>query len=160
VKDTVVEDLMLAVRYLEAGRTHLFALADRDMATRMYTALPGIIEGWSKNFFMGALQTTRSRPLAYAGLLWSLIVPAIFLLPLAELAVGLALRAPARIAFGLAGYVGAALLIGQILRAARVSTWYGLCHPLGALLQAYIIVRAMVRGTRRIEWKGRTYSHR
>jgi glycosyltransferase involved in cell wall biosynthesis len=53
VKDTVIEDLMMAVTYLKAGKRHLFAIADRDMTTRMYTTLPSIVEGWSKNFFMG-----------------------------------------------------------------------------------------------------------
>ena len=159
VKDTVIEDLMMAVTYLNAGKRHLFALADRDMTTRMYTTLPSIVEGWSKNFFMGAMATMRSKPLAYAGALWGLSVPALFLLPLAALVLGITTHRLPWLVFGVAAYGGATLLIGLILRSAQVPQRYGLLHPLGAAVQAWIILRAVRRGTGRIEWKGRTYSH-
>jgi hypothetical protein len=159
VKDTVIEDLMMAVTYLKAGKRHLLALADRDMTTRMYTTLPSIIEGWSKNFFMGAMETTRSKPLAYIGAISALSVPALFLLPLAALVLGITTHRLPWLAFGVTAYGGATLLIGLILRSAQVPLRYGLLHPLGAAVQAWIILRAVRRGTGRIEWKGRTYSH-
>lgn len=159
LKGTVIEDLMMGVNYLKAGKRHLFAVADRDMTTRMYTSLPSIIEGWSKNFFMGALSTMRSKPLTYLATIWSLIVPALFLLPLAFILVGLVLQRPAWLAFGVVSYLGASLMIGLILGASTVPRRYGLLHPLGAAVQARIILRAIRRGTGHIEWKGRTYSH-
>jgi chlorobactene glucosyltransferase len=159
VKDTVIEDLMLAVRYTEARRRLFIALAEEDMSTHMYTSLGGIVEGWSKNFFSGVLVTIRARPLAYAAALASLLLPLLFVLPAAALAAGvIAGRAP-WLAFGAVGYAGAAALFALFLRAARAPAWYGLFHPLGALVQVFIILRAIARGTRRIEWKGRTYSH-
>jgi len=55
-------------------------------------------------------------------------------------------------------FAGATALIGLILRTAGAPPGYALLHPLGAAVQGWIILRAVWRGTRRIEWKGRTYS--
>lgn len=159
VKGTVIEDLMMAVTYLRAGKRHLLAVADQDMTTRMYTTLPSIVEGWSKNFFIGAMETMGSKPLAYAGALSGLSVPALFLLPLVALVLGLVTSSAAWLAFGAAAWLGASWMIGLILRGSGAPARYGLLHPLGAALQVWIILRAVWRGTRRIEWKGRTYSH-
>lgn len=158
LKDTVIEDLMLGVHYLEGNRSHLFALADQDMTTRMYSSLAGIIEGWSKNFFIGALQTMRSMPLAYLGILGSLMLPAFFVMPSVVLGLGIALHDHVLTGFGGAAYGAASLMIGLILHGSKAPLLFGLLHPLGALTQACIILRAAWRGRRRIEWKGRTYS--
>ncbi len=159
VFDTVIEDLMLAVCYVRGGRRIFFALADEDMTTRMYSTLPGIIEGWSKNFFRGTLETTKSRPLAYLACAWTLVFVSAFLLPIIMLAIGIVNSSPAQIAFGGSGYLGVSLLFAVILRASRAPPWYGLLYPAGAAVTVWIIIRAILRGTRRIEWKGRTYSH-
>lgn len=159
VFDTVIEDLMIAVRYTEAGKKLLFALAEDDMSTRMYSTLRGIVEGWSKNFFRGVLESMRWKPLAYLAVALTLWFPLAFLLPSIMLILGIATASAARIAFGISGYLGCSLLMGLILRAGKTSMRYGLAHPLGALVLARIILRALFRGTGRIEWKGRTYSH-
>ncbi len=159
VHDTVIEDLLLAVRYTEAGRRLFFALADDDMSVRMYTTLGGIVEGWSKNFFRGTLETMRSRALTYVAVLGTLWMPLAFLAPSVMLVVGALTRSAAQLAFGAASFLGCSLLIGAVLRAGRVPMWYGIFHPLGALVLARILLRSARRGTGRIEWKGRTYSH-
>lgn len=159
VFDTVIEDMMLAVSYVKGGKRIFFALADEDMTTRMYSTLPGIIEGWSKNFFRGVLETTKSRPLTYIASGYTMVFFLSWLLPLVMLVMGLIAQSPAQIAFGAAAYIGASLLFAAILRASRAPTFYGILFPLGAVASAWIILRAMLRGTHRIEWKGRTYSH-
>jgi len=159
VKGTVIEDLMLAVTYLKAGKYHLAVNAEQDMATRMYTTLPEMVEGWSKNYFVGARYTVKSTLLTYLACTLSLLLPGYFLLPLVATMAGLARQRTDWLTFGLLGYAGASLLIGLILRAGKAPMRSGLLHPLGALITARIIFRSMVRGTRRIEWKGRTYSH-
>jgi chlorobactene glucosyltransferase len=159
VFDTVIEDLMLAVRYTEGGKRIFFALADEDMTTRMYSSLPGIIEGWSKNFFRGAMQTTKSHFVAYLASIWTVIFLASFLLPPIMLVLGLVTLSPAKVAFGASAYIGASLLFAVILRASRAPPQYGFLFPLGALVSIRIVIRAMTRGTKRIEWKGRTYAH-
>jgi hypothetical protein len=35
--------------------------------------------------------------------------------------------------------------------------WWGLLYPIGALGALDIAMRSAIRGSRRIEWKGRTY---
>jgi chlorobactene glucosyltransferase len=159
VYDTVIEDLKLAVCYTEAGRRMFFAVADQDMKTRMYAGLPELLEGWSKNFFRGVLETAGSRWLAYVLALWSLFNQFFFLVPLGVLVAGIVARDAAAIAFGASGYLGLAILFGTILRSGRAPAWYGLLHPLTALTTMRIMWRAIRRGSRKIEWKGRTYSH-
>ena len=159
VYDTVVEDLMLAVQYLKAGKKLYFAGAEDDMSVRMYTTLPMILEGWSKNFFRGTMETMKSKPLTYLAVIGSLWIPCAFLLPLVMIVLGALTQNEAQLAFGIAGYAGCSLLIGIMLRSGRAPMWYGLLHPLGAMVLARVMIRAAIRGTKRIEWKGRTYSH-
>ena len=164
VQNTIIEDLMLAKRYIEGGKKVLFALADQDMTTRMYTSLGQLVEGWSKNFFMGTMETTGSKALAYIAAILALFLPAVFLLPLLALPAGLWLYyerfdfGEGLIGFGAAGLVGATLLIGTILRASKAPWIYGIFHPLGALVQIRVMLRAVRRGAGRLVWKGRTYS--
>ena len=54
---------------------------------------------------------------------------------------------------------GFSLLMGAVLRSAQAPGLLGLCHPLGALVMARIMIRSIRRGTARIEWKNRTYTH-
>jgi chlorobactene glucosyltransferase len=165
VSDTVIEDLMLAKRYVEAGKRIFLVLADQDMRTRMYASLGAIVEGWSKNYFMGVLETTGSKSAAYVAALGAVWIPLYFAAPFLALAADAPLRSHGYgggggiLAFGVAGFVGATWLIATVLRAQRAPWPYALAHPLGALVQAYIFLRAAWRGTGRIEWKGRTYSH-
>lgn len=159
VFDTVIEDLMLAVKYVETGRKLFFALAEQDMTTRMYSDLPGIVEGWSKNFYRGVLETMRYKWLANLAVLATLWFPLVFLLPVFQLVTGLITMNPGWIAFGAASYLGCALLIGLLLNAGKAPMWLGLFYPAGALVLIRIMLRALYRGTGRIEWKGRTYSH-
>src|SRR5262249_54568326 len=104
VAGTVIEDLMLAVEYTRARRKLFFALADEDMTTRMYTSLGGLVEGWSKNFFRGVLETMRSKPLAYIASLLTIWFPLAFLLPSVMIVVGYLARSKAELAFGVVAF--------------------------------------------------------
>jgi len=159
VQHTVIEDMLLAREYVLAGKRMLFAVADRDMRTRMYTSLRGIVDGWTKNVFVGVVESVGSKALAYPVIVAALLLPLLFLLPAAAIAAGLALGHPALAVFGATAYLGASAFVGHMLRAVGENDLWGLLHPLGALVQIAVMVRAMARGTRRIEWKGRTYSH-
>ncbi len=159
IAGTIVEDLRMAIEYLKAGRRHFFAFADEDMSTRMYDSLGAIVEGWSKNVFMALVEMWESVGQAYVGAAFLLLLPLALLLPVPVLALGLVQRSAALVAFGALGYAGESLAIGMILRGVREPPLYALFNPLGALVQAYILLRAIWRGPRRIEWKGRTYAH-
>lgn len=157
VQHTVIEDMLLARAYVTAGKHVLFALADQDMRTRMYTSLREAVDGWTKNIFIGMLESLGSKALAYGAVMGSLLLPLVFLLPTAAIVTGLVLNLPAVLAFGLTGFLGCSFLIGHILRMAKELDLWGVYHPLGAVMFAFILLRAAARGTRRIEWKGRTY---
>ena len=158
VRNTVIEDLMLAAEYRRAGKRHFLVLGE-DLSVRMYTSLREIVAGWTKNLFAGALHLVRRRWLTHFAMLGALDVPAAFLVPAAALGLFAWLRVPALGAFGTAAFLSCTLVVGRILHSSRAPAAFGLLHPLGALVLAFVLLRATIRGTRRIEWKGRTYSH-
>jgi chlorobactene glucosyltransferase len=159
IAGSVVEDLKLAITYLKAGRRHFLAFANEDMSTRMYESLGAIVEGWSKNVFMALLEGYDSVAKAYALALLVLTLPLLALSPVPALALGIRSHSAALVAFGAAAYVGETLMVALILWYVREPLGYALLHPLGAAVQVWILVRAMWRGPRRIEWRGRTYVH-
>jgi chlorobactene glucosyltransferase len=158
VHDTVIEDLMIAMAYRRAGLKHHFVMM-RDLTVRMYTTLREIIDGWTKNFFAGALYSVGRADLAYIAVTFSLFIPLAFVVPAAAFIGGTVTATPAVAAFGGAAFTACSIIMGRILRDARVHPLWGAAHPLGALVQMVIVVRGALRGMRRIEWKGRTYSH-
>jgi chlorobactene glucosyltransferase len=159
VKGEVAEDLMLAQRYHRAGKRIWFGFADRYMTTRMYRNLAHLIEGWSKNIYLGgrasfpgsrALQELV--PVALGGtMLYWLLPPVTLLLGV------LGVIGPALSQQALRATASSALFWVLISAGMRIPFWLGVCYPLGALMTLYIVIRSTVRGHRRVEWKGRTY---
>jgi chlorobactene glucosyltransferase len=158
VREEVAEDLALAQRVKRAGLALRIMGAESGLATRMYRSLGHLVEGWSKNLFMGGMQSLPPwmRPVAAP---LSLVT-----------GVGLWLAPPAALPFALAGFGGPALLAWsatacglsvliwtQFVRQMDVPAVYGLLYPVGAAVGAYIFARSWVKG-RRIEWKGRRYT--
>ena len=63
----MAEDLALAQAFHRAGGRKLhFAFADSLMETRMYRSLPELIEGWSKNVYLGGRRSFPDEPLLRA----------------------------------------------------------------------------------------------
>ena len=133
-----------------------FAFAQSLMETRMYHSLPHLIEGWSKNMYLGGRASFPEQPvlralvpamLAAAFLFW--LVP-----PLVLLTVGL--TSPLGRA-GLAATTLSALFWGLMSYGMRIPPLYGLAYPLGAATALYIAARSTWRGRRRVEWRGREY---
>ena len=159
VRHEVAEDLALAQAYLRHGRRIHFAFAERLMETRMYRSLPQLIEGWSKNVYLGGRRSFPDEPVLRALVPLMLVAAAMFwLLPPAML-VASALGAgvdrqvgPAALATGLS-----ALFWGLVSFGMRIPASYGLLYPLGAAMSLYIFARSTWRGSRRVEWRGRVY---
>lgn len=159
VRHHVVEDILLARKFAEAGKKRWIAIALEDMSTRMYTSLGHVVEGWSKNLFAGAgLLTRGSAKLAYAWMAVLSLLPLFWLLPVAGLAAGLVAGSPFLAAWGLAACAASVACFAVFLRINRAPAGYALLFPLGALGQLYIFMLTTVRG-RRVHWKGRTYRH-
>jgi chlorobactene glucosyltransferase len=159
VRHEVAEDLALAQAYFRQRRRIHFAFAERLMETRMYHNLPHLVEGWSKNVYLGGRRSFPNEP-AFRALVPVLLASALlfWLVPAAVL---------------LAGIMGAG--VSPLLPAAVVATslsvlfWmliahgmeippaYGLGYPVGAAMALYIVARSTWRGGRRVEWRGRVY---
>jgi len=178
VKGEVVEDLRLAQELTRAGNRLTMRQAEEAFSTRMYTSLASLVNGWTKNMATGARQAAGGlAPVAVPGMLLFLLV-AWLLPPLATLgAVGLAAAGhpaifpgPESWPLGAWGHVGLAVGVwGALTWGLCVLIWtagyqrfgvspaMALLYPLGTLVVVFIVCRSWVRGSRKIEWKGRVY---
>ena len=158
VRHEVAEDLALAQAFLRHGHRIWFAFAESLMETRMYTGLRDILEGWSKNIYLGGRRSFPDEPVRRAFVPAGLLVAmAFWLVPLAALAVALLgvmpqLLRPALVAIGLSLVFWAAIVHGM-----RLSVLNALLYPLGAAMALFIVLRSALRGRRRVEWRGRVY---
>jgi chlorobactene glucosyltransferase len=156
VRLEIAEDLALAQAFLRAGRKLYFVFAESLMETRMYRSLPDLVEGWSKNVYLGGRRSFPNEPLRRALVPVMLAAGLGFWLipPLAMLVGGPTSRlAPAA---GLATVLSA-LFWMLISYGMRIPVFYGLLYPLGALVALYIAARSTWRGEKRVEWRGRRY---
>jgi chlorobactene glucosyltransferase len=157
VRHEVAEDLALAQACVRKGRKLLFAFAERFMETRMYDGFRPLVEGWSKNVYLGGRRSFPNEPalqalvpvmLGLAFLFW--LVPPVVL---AATSGGGAWAPAAALATGLSAVFWMLMSYGM-----RIPVWYGLLYPLGAVMALYIIARSTWRGGRKVEWRGRVYS--
>lgn len=152
VRGEVVEDLALAQTFLRGGKRLQLMFGDTLIATRMYRTLGELIEGWSKNLYLGTRQSAGNRPLWRALAPWSLIGALLFwLLPFAALAGGVA-TAAAQLAIGISLLFWMMISFGM-----QIPIRYALGYPLGAVMAIWVTLRSIRRGARRVEWRGRTY---
>ena len=162
VRHEVAEDLALAQAFLRQGLKLHFAFAERLMETRMYLGLSHLVEGWSKNIYLGGRRSFPHEPVLRALVPVMLIVAMLaWLLPPAVL-----LAAAADPRFGNlapAALLAVSLSVGfwmVISHGMQIPARYGLAYPIGAAMALYIILRSTWRGGRLVEWRGRTYSDR
>ena len=159
VRHEVAEDLALAQTYLSRGLKLHFAFAERLMETRMYQGLRPLIEGWSKNIYLGGRRSFPDEPVQRA------LVPAMlsvalgfWLIPpmvLLSLALGSGLTnlvMPSALATLLSAFFWMLICYGM-----AIPPVYGLGYPLGAFMALYIVARSTWRGSRTVEWRGRVY---
>jgi chlorobactene glucosyltransferase len=160
VRHEVAEDLALAQTYLRLGLKLHFAFAEGLMETRMYQGLSSLIEGWSKNIYLGGRRSFPEEPLRRALVPVMLILAMLFwLLPPALL---VATAVSPDLAHLRPAALGAAVLSAAfwmlISYGMDIPVLYGLGYPLGALMALYIALRSTWRGSRRVEWRGRVYN--
>ena len=151
VRNIVVDDMALAQTFIRHHLDIFLTHAEEFMSTRMYRNLAGILEGWTKNFGIGI-------PLAFPPIpLVRRLAPYIMWLP------ALVWIAPP-VLWALLGWAWAAWTTGislliwvMVYRVAKAPVRYALLYPVGAATVAYIMIRSALRGSRRIEWRGRSY---
>jgi hypothetical protein len=116
------------------------------------------VEGWSKNLYLGSRLTYPGRPLLQAIAPFLIMAALLFwLAPPLGLVAALAGMAPSVLgwaslatSFGLCFWALISFGMGAPM-------WYGLLYPLGAGMTLYILLRSMLRGARKVEWRGRVY---
>jgi chlorobactene glucosyltransferase len=156
VKHEVAEDLALAQTFLRQGLKLHFAFAERLMETRMYQNLPQLIEGWSKNIYLGGRRSFPHEPLLRSAVPAMLIIAMVFwLLPPLALLTGFGHWTPA----ATLATVMSGVFWTVMCRQMQIPSMYGWAYPLGAIMSLYIILRSSWRGGRRVEWRGRVYSN-
>ncbi len=152
VSGEVVEDLALAQHFVRNGARLRLMFSDKLLTTRMYRSLAQVVEGWSKNLYLGARRSAPDsavlRAVAPAGVIAAF---GFWLLPWAALLWG-ATRAAGGIA------IAASLACWVAIYAAmELPLRFAAGYPLGAATALWIATRSIWRGGRRIEWRGRTY---
>ena len=155
VRHEVAEDLALAQAYLRAGHSLHFAFADRLMETRMYRSLGELVEGWSKNIYLGGRASFPDEPLLRA------LVPAMLAIAIGFWLVPLVTLAASGGTGGLGVAAAAATLVSALFWMAisygmRIPLAYGLGYPIGAAMALFIVARSTWRGGRKVVWRGRT----
>jgi chlorobactene glucosyltransferase len=158
VRGKAAEDLAFAQEMTAAGARVFLTMGPRQLSTRMYTSLREIVAGWSKNVYAAGRDTL---PGGAAGRwLARLLVPGpavLALLPIVAIALGLA--GPLSLvwlAFGVSATLALLVLFLAVGREFRLTRWYALTFPLGALVYLYLALVAVWRGDR-VRWKGREY---
>jgi chlorobactene glucosyltransferase len=159
VRGEVAEDLALAQTYLAHGLRIHFSFAERLMETRMYRDLRQLIEGWSKNIYLGGRRSFPNEPLRRALVPIMLSLAMLFwLLPVWLVVAALMSLTAWAFPAALAATTLSALFWILICMGMGIPGLYGLGYPVGALMTLYIIARSTWRGARRVEWRGRRYS--
>jgi chlorobactene glucosyltransferase len=157
VRDKVAEDLMIAQRFFAARRRVVLVVGADQLTTRMYTSLADLVRGWRKNIFAGSGDSLPPVAAVRALLpLLLLLAPVVTLAPVAALVVGLATSSTPVILFGAIATAASLVWWAFVYRSMRLSPFYALAFPLGAVVLLYIIGTAVLRG-RRVVWKGREY---
>jgi len=130
----VVDDLKLGKIIKQAGFRSGVGVGPGYVTLRWHQGLANIVRGVTKNFFAASNYSLSFVAFQIVGLLAVSVVP--FL--------GVFLEEGWARAFAAVAVLGAALLQGGAAREVKISPLYGLAHPLGALVFAYMLLRSTV----------------
>jgi chlorobactene glucosyltransferase len=163
VRGEIVEDRAIAELVKRQGYRLLIADGRSFVNTRMYTSLPEMWEGWTKNIFLGLRHQPTLMALGVFGALLALLA-ALFLpvWPLLGWAAFLRGGGPSALAVILESLIVWGYLLCQRAKASHwfdIPAWYSLTLPLGSAIFAAMMFASAwkVRSGRGVTWKGRTY---
>lgn len=163
VKDQIVEDKAISEQVKWNGHRLIVADGMQVVRTRMYTSLPTIWEGWTKNIYLGLRDHVAMLLLGAFGASLALIA-AMFLpiWPLLGLAwyfndghwMALVVILESFFVWGYLIYIRAV-----IAKKMKISAWYALTTPLGAGIFAAMMLTSAwkVLSGQGVTWRGRTY---
>ncbi len=163
IKDSIVEDKDLAMLTKSSGYRLIIADGSDYVRTRMYTSLPEMWEGWTKNIYLGLRDEPRLVVLGIFGAF--LALSAALLLPL-WVAWGVYLTVSSPNQAGFVILIQALLLWAYLIywrvkanEGMDVPAWYALTVPLGAGVFAAMMFTSAFKviSGKGVMWKGRNY---
>lgn len=163
VKDNIVEDKAISEQVKWNGHRLIVADGSKVASTRMYTSLPEMWEGWTKNIYLGLRDQPSLTALGIFGAFLAIL--AAFFLPAWPL-LGIFWYFNDGVWMALAVVLEAILLWAYLIftragvaRNMEISPWYALTISLGAgIFGAMMFTSAWkVISRKGVTWKGRTY---
>jgi chlorobactene glucosyltransferase len=157
VRGEVAEDLALAQEFWRGGKKLFLAYAYDLMRTRMYTDLRSLVEGWSKNLYLGARRAWAEDRWRRTLAPWGAVVAfGFWVVPILGVGAGIA-GVPAILGPSLWATGFGVVFWALMSRGMEIPLRFALFYPAGAAIAAWIALRSIARGGRRVEWKGRVY---
>jgi len=163
VKDNIVEDKAISEQIKRNGHRLIVADGMKLVRTRMYTSLPEMWEGWTKNIYLGLRDQPSLMALgvfgAFLTLLVSIFLPAWPLLGAYWHWKGGGWMATTVISESLLLWAYVIYVRVMVARKMEMSPWYALTTPLGAgVFGAMMFTSAWkVISRKGVTWKGRSY---
>ena len=165
VKDQIVEDKAISEQVKWNGYRLIIAEGYQMARTRMYTSLPQMWEGWTKNIYLGLRDTPSMLLLGAFGatlmLIAALFLPVWPLLGFLWLLNGGGMMAVGVIAKALIVWGALLWARANVSRGLGISRLYALTVPIGAGMFAAIMLTSAfkVLSGRGVTWKGRRYEN-
>ena len=163
VKDQIVEDKAISEQVKWNGHHLVVADGSQVISTRMYTSLPSMWEGWTKNIYLGLRDHPSMLMLGVFGATLSVIaalfLPLWILLGINWLFNGGAWLAIAVIIQSLLVWAWLIYFRARVAQKMNISTWYALTTPLGAGVFAAMMITSAwkVISGQGVTWRGRKY---
>lgn len=164
VKDQIVEDKAISEQVKWNGYRLVVANGYSVARTRMYTSLPEMWEGWTKNIYLGLSDRPSLKLLgafgAFLALVVALILPFWPLLGFVWYLQGGGWLAITVIVKSLIFWAIVIYARVQVSTGMGISPWYALTLPLGAAVFAAMMLTSTWRvlSGKGITWKGRVYT--
>jgi chlorobactene glucosyltransferase len=163
VKDQIVEDKAISEQVKWNGHHLVVADGSQVIRTRMYTDLPSMWEGWTKNIYLGLSDHPAMLMLGAFGATIALIA-ALFLPIWPLLGINWYFNdgkwlAVTVIIEALVIWASVIYVRARVARGMKISAWYALTTPLGAGVFASMMLASAwkVISGQGVTWRGRTY---
>jgi chlorobactene glucosyltransferase len=163
VKDQIVEDKAISEQVKWNGHHLVVADGSQVIRTRMYTDLPSMWEGWTKNIYLGLRDHPSMLMLGAFGATLALIA-ALFLPIWPLLGINWVFKnggwpAVAVTIEALIIWASVIYARARVARGMKISAWYALTTPLGAGVFAAMMLTSAwkVISGQGVTWRGRTY---
>jgi len=166
VKDQIVEDKAIAEQVKRNGYRLIVADGSAVAQTRMYTSLPEMWEGWTKNIYLGLSDQPSLLLLGVFGafllLVTALVLPLWPLFGILWYSQGGGWLALTVIAKSLTLWALVIYARARVASGMGISAWYALTLPLGAAVFAAMMFTSAWRvlSGKGVAWKGRMYNAR